>query len=225
MSSFFKDDEYENMEEFTKLVRPMLWSKHDSFAQFPDVVELSYEDIEKYFGRRMGIYNITMDQSMSFFNDRHSLDEFSDYFHIIIADGTEINVNDKKIDGSISLHKKTPSLSDAEMLIKLSKKIDDNFQYDLTGAGTSQRIGEIAEVFDIKINSKKKRDRANELRTGICEQIVNNRLKIFSGDLIVNMSIWINDYLSNGDLRSFANINKLKVMTIKGEPIYSMKEI
>ena len=43
-------------------------------------------------------------------------------------------------------------------------------------------------------------------------------------DLLLKAVNWACDYIKTGNLASLTNFNKLKVMTYKKDPIYSMEE-
>jgi len=58
----------------------------------------------------------------------------------------------------------------------------------------------------------------------LSEIFKTNEWKVKSTDLANNISIWIKNYIETGDLAALSNITRLKVMTYKESPIYSIEE-
>jgi hypothetical protein len=89
--------------------------------------------------------------------------------------------------------------------------------------GEAKRAREIMELLGTTPESKK--NSYNTLKNQVKDIIRENKLKIYNGNLILKMASWIERYVLDEDLQALANFSKLKVMTHKNEPIYSMKEI
>ena len=51
-----------------------------------------------------------------------------------------------------------------------------------------------------------------------------NEWQVKDADLMVSFIKWINQYIKDGNLAALTNITKLKIMTNKNQPIYSIKE-
>ncbi len=52
-----------------------------------------------------------------------------------------------------------------------------------------------------------------------------NEWKIKDTELANKVGFWIKDYIVDGNLAAYSNFCRLKVMTHKDQPIYSMEEV
>jgi hypothetical protein len=222
MGSFFKDDKYEGMDFLTQAVRPLLWEPHEKFIQVPDEIEIEM-DFLKETGRNLSINMTTFLKKVSkdYFGNSHDLYEVSKWFSIEVEKDTYIDLEKQEIIGSVKLVKKSTEISEQEILDYLAGQTFMDYRRRVQGE--AKRAREIMELLGTTPESKK--NSYNTLKNQVKDIIRENKLKIYNGNLILKMASWIERYVLDEDLQALANFSKLKVMTHKNEPIYSMKEI
>jgi len=223
--SFFKDERYEDMDYLTKAVRPILWSPSDKYAQFPDEIEIGIEHIE---GHSIRMREILEKFSIEYFDDKEALNDVANWFTLDVEEGTYVDLLDNKLIGSIKLKKTKITVQDSDILQIMNDTWKESSGWQFRpGAGGAKRAREILDLIGVDITNigKGKKDTLRLLKSSIENLIENNTLKIYNGDLMIRMMNWILNYINIEDLQALANFSKLKVMTHKNEPIYSMKEI
>jgi len=82
-------------------------------------------------------------------------------------------------------------------------------------------LGNCAEGLKTRSEHRKRRALFNRLNL----LFKNNEWNIKDTELANKVGTWIKDYITDGNLAAFSNFCRLKVMTHKGQPIYSMEEI
>ena len=98
------------------------------------------------------------------------------------------------------------------------------------GSRNLSRQKRIVEIFcnsQIELEQAKK-TRSNNLLQNVCYKHVprtirDNRWDIMSVDILFNMVDWCKDYVTHGSPYAIAMLSRLKAMTHKKDPIYSVK--
>jgi hypothetical protein len=75
------------------------------------------------------------------------------------------------------------------------------------------------------LRSRSPRNKRRYLYDRLVKLFKNNEWKIKDTTLANKVGFWIRDYIVDGNLASYSNFCRLKVMTHKGQPIYSMEEV
>lgn len=129
----------------------------------------------------------------------------------------------------------TPGLK----LIKVKHTMDEQVLKDLLGrdsvntvlrmsCGDLSRMNEVMEILgglEKEIRSKSVRKKRVALRQRMIKLFKTNEWNIRDTELANKIGLWIKAYVEDGNLAAWSNFCKLKVMTHKGQPIYSMEEI
>ena len=83
---------------------------------------------------------------------------------------------------------------------------------------------ELLEKTEEALKSRSGRNKSHAIRTRLTDIFKNNEWNVKSTELANKMGYWIRDYVDKGNLAALSNITRLKVMTYKGGPIYSIEE-
>ena len=220
MGNFFKDEKFQDMDFLTQAVRPFIWEPYDSYIQLPEEIDLPYE-MFKSKTSSLRLTEILASVSKEFFGKREALFQVGEWFDVKVEDGTYIDLNERKIVGKVTLIK-TKDPSEEEVIQQLVSAVNWLNHPKPKVNGLASRSKEILELLG---QPPEGRNAFYTLQKTVKKTLLENKLKIFNGDLMTKMSKWIYDYALDGDIQALANFSKLKVMTHKGEPIYSMKEI
>lgn len=225
---FFDDDVYENLDWLSQAVTPMLFSGNTILSQLPDTIDVSQlqmlDAINKY-GRieKSSILNSLVDRENTktwIYEAIRRCFKFECENNVMFDPG-------KGIFPSIKLVKAKQSFSEKEII----KLLEDRVYYMCLDRNL-ERLNEILELIDYKpinnLPSARSSRSAKKKVAGITKTLNNifaeNQWQIRDADLMARLVSWIQEYVCYGNLAALTNITKLKIMTHKKQPIYSIKE-
>src|SRR5687768_10811530 len=90
------------------------------------------------------------------------------------------------------------------------------------------RMNEILELLGNRkdyLKTKSTSSKIHGMISGFMDIIKNDEWKIRNTDLALNAAKWIAKYCNSGDPGALMQFTRLKCMTHKGQPIYSMEDI
>lgn len=89
-----------------------------------------------------------------------------------------------------------------------------------------ERINEVMDVLEVsKMERKRFRQKMDAVYRGLINIIEQDRWRIRSDQVLVNMIEWIFTYITTGNYSAYASLLNLKCMVHRGNPIYSAEEI
>ncbi len=83
---------------------------------------------------------------------------------------------------------------------------------------------DLLEKSEAAMASRSNKVKKQAMMNRIQQIFQDNEWRIKNTDLANNVSLWIKSYIETGDLAALSNITRLKVMTYKDGPIYSIEE-
>jgi hypothetical protein len=232
--AFLDDKQYEEMDWLNKAIEPYTFSLSDTLVKLPSEYVLEYEELVPYIAddrhlrleyfcnRMLDKAGISKEQAELF-----DLIGFERYFKMTVEPGTKIEVAEKRIVGRISIVKEKESLGDDEIK-ELLPYLNSRHELCINVASAKPaNISVLSDLLECKENGRSRaiNKRARVLQTHIGRIVYDNTWNIKNVDLIIKLLKWIKSYAKNGDAYSLANISKLKCMTHKKNPIYSMEEV
>jgi len=250
MSKLFSDPEYKRMstdeESWLELaIEPFRFYLNEVIPLLPEKIELDYDQILKL------IKNATSDQYLSI--SAHSiLQPIADKLlkkplsakalnhlvelYSISMDGDEIiDFANKTLTNSIVFSKDLYEFPEDKIKGIISSLVIDHISiidYTTDSPKHGSTVSRINEVMDIvgfeepsdrTTRSMRKKQRA--LKRRIRTLIAEDEWRIRSYDVIEDLCININEFIKNGNMHALMNITRLKCMTHKGAPIYSMEDM
>ena len=230
--SFFQDKEYEDMDWLNLAVEEPTFSLNDILVTLPNEIEVTPELIKTAIN-----YNeLTMDMLLNEYipkgMPRRDIDHLlSAYTWKLPEDGSELifNFETEELSEPLFLIKET-MFFEGQKLIEVVWSICNNIIIDSISNNRgveASRINEIADFLnsDNKIRSTRSLQRkVGVLQRGFNTIIKEDKWKIRNMDLLIKSVTWACEYIRTGNLAALTNFNKLKVMTHKKQPIYSMEE-
>jgi hypothetical protein len=150
-----------------------------------------------------------------------------DCFELHIEPNTTLDFTNGTLSGNIKLLKVRHTLDEEVLKGLLGGKginqVNQLRSYDINFG----RINEILELLGgceeaMKTRAARKKIHACGVR--LKQILKNNEWNIKSAELADKLGEWIFNYVRDGRLDAFTNFCKLKVMTHKGLPIYTMQE-
>ena len=226
---FFDDDVYENLDWLSQATTPLVFSGNKILSELPKSVDVSKQAILSSLDRwrRLEIdpFIKTMIGGADTL-DRWVYDLIRESY-IFKGEGDMIVNPAKDIFPSIQVVKIKQSFSEKEIIAC----VKDKLAYIAVGEDIG-RINEILDLIDYKPENGATNIRTSrsikKKKIGICQTMnkiyANNQWQIRDADLMVSFIDWLEQYMLHGNLAALTNIIKLKIMTHKKQPIYSIKE-
>jgi hypothetical protein len=103
--------------------------------------------------------------------------------------------------------------------------IRGNYSYNQDCCSRMNEVMELLGSCENGLKSKSSRIKAHVISSRLKDIFKKNEWKIKDTTLANKIGYWIDDYIANNNLASLSNFCRLKVMTHKGQPIYSMEEV
>ena len=249
MSKLFDDPEYKRMstdeESWLELaIEPFRFHLNDLIPLLPDRIELDFEDIlhllkghtdDKWMDLNT---NGLLGPIIKKVNKNLSDQEISilmKMYTISIDEDAEINFVDKYMSHPIVISKiayEIPEDEIKEIVAKLAVNSMNIVAPTSSKSGHSETVSRMNEILDLitpenkadrSTRSTKRKRRAIEHR--IRKIIIEDEWRIRDYTIIKNFCNNVETYINNGNMHCLMNVTRLKCMTHKGAPIYSMGEI
>jgi hypothetical protein len=230
----FDDKDYEALDWISQAVEPIKNPISDILAKLPDELVIDFNAYssfkERSYSVGLDVQNIVMALADSCgeisYRDR---DLLSNCFVFDIGEGTEIDFEKREIRGSIKLLKIKKQFEDKELEKTLGNKGLEtlnnipSWQNDLD-VGRLNDIIDVLDANNLSRSSRSFKKKVKAIKFMVSAIFRDNKWKIRDSALADRFCLWIVKYVNDGSLAAYANICKLKLMTHKGLPIYSIKE-
>lgn len=235
----FDDKKFEELDWISQATEPIDSMLNEVLEAIPEKTELNFQS----FTKNSSSYSIEMSIYLAIANSlarvkpniglsSGQLEVLSKYFKFVATSPTLIIDYEKQeiTGGEIFLIKTATTMEEKDLVSMLGKEGIDIVTYNCQITDTQQlsRCNEVMEILGkcnegirTKSYMKKRKFLVERLR----ELFKENEWNIRDTELANRVGRWIRSYISDGEIAAFSNVCKLKVMTHKGQPIYSMEEI
>lgn len=245
----FVDEVYESMDDISKLIEPFEFKANTELAEFPDEVEITPDRLYELACRSGGYYFESWStgvNSLVYENARrlnleaivsetlNNSNFTTKIFEIVtvpdLEDGviTFDTVTKTISGGKVILRKKSLIVEDADIESRMITILVQRFNSEIFSPSCmdKKRLNEVANLFGAKEACKERawKPKIDQLRIYYTKMIDEKRLPIKDMELFKRFVEWNINYIKHGNLPSFANITRLKIMLKSGLPIYSVKE-
>jgi hypothetical protein len=228
----FDDKKYDELDWISKAVEPLESHITAIFGSMPDEYVFTFEDMNNLVDTAG--HNVYASEMVEFVCKKMGLiftyeekNFISGFFKSEVAPGTVIDYAKGTLSGSIALRKTCEVIEDAKLIQSFGIKGREAISAlnTLDGKEASDRLKEIAELIACKEKlSGRMASKVREVGSRYTEIVQNNEWNIRSSILADKVGLWIHKYVKHGDLSALCNLTKLKVMTHKKLPIYSVEE-
>lgn len=233
--SVFADKKFENLDWISQATEPIDSELNNVLAAIPDEVVVNFETYRKMVGDNYNL-DLSLNRMVNFatqefygmalsWEQRNAID---DCFEIQMDDNVIVDFEKSQIFGSLKLVKVQSTMDEKVLEGMLGREgIMTIGSMYFNGAGLS-RANEIMELLgkcEGGLRTRSERRKRGYIKTRLVELFKNNEWKIKDTELANKVGYWIKDYVVDGNLAAFSNFCRLKVMTHKDQPIYSMEEI
>jgi hypothetical protein len=138
-----------------------------------------------------------------------------------------VNLENRTLTGEVYLVKTKFSIEEDKLKSVLGEhgreEIGKLHSHRMDHTRTNEML-DLLEDCEVAIASRSGKTKKLALNDRLRQIFTNNEWKIKSTDLADKIGFWIKAYIDNGDLAALSNISRLKVMTYKEAPIYSIEE-
>lgn len=233
----FDDKKFEELDWVSQAIEPIDSEMNEYLGKLPDEVSIDFETYIKMIGDSYGA-DVSLDRAVEHLMQKHcsncqlswdQKDELVKCFAFEMSGEPIINFVDKTISGGELKLIKTASTLDEKVLEKLLGRegiqaVRNNYMPE-DGIGRANEIMEILGGCEGGLRTRSIRRKRAALHDRLVKLFKDNEWNIKDTTLANKVGFWICSYVKEGNLAAFSNFCRLKVMTHKGQPIYSMEEV
>lgn len=236
----FTDKKFEELDWISQATEPIDSELNNCLSSLPDELTIDFNLYVDMVGDSWNI-SLSLDRILNYLLKKHytnyheltwkQKEELEKCFTLEMSDDNlKLNFVTSCIEGgTIKLLKHTTTFDEKVLKDLLGKKgIDHLHSYESAYNLKLSHANEVMEVLgkcDAGIRSKSARIKRATIVRRLQELFKNNEWNIKDTELADKVGLWISNYIFSGNLAAWANVCKLKVMTHKGQPIYSMEEV
>lgn len=237
----FDDKKFEELDWISQAMEPIDSKLNDYLNAIPEEVEIDFDTyiqvIGDSYGMSISVESIVLSllrksplgMSGLTWTERETL---SKCFTLEMDSALEVFLDFEKKEiygGTIRLIKSRSTMDEKDLEGLLGQEgvssLSSNWRVGPAGLSRANEIMELLGGCEEGLKTKSNRLK----RAALCKRIralfKSNEWKIKDTELANKVSYWISDYINNGNLAALSNFCRLKVMTHKGQPIYSMEEV
>ena len=235
----FDDKKFEELDWISQATEPIDSQMNEILGKVPEIVPIDFNAYKKIVDSGYGL-DVSLNSVITFaiakFTpgspiSRNQMNALEKCFVLEFA-GDEIILdfeNETISGGEITLVKLNSTMDEKVLESMLGSEGIDALNYArFGGSGALVRTNEVMELLGkcedgLKTRSEQRKRSVLHKRLRILFK--NNEWKIKDTELANKVGVWITEYITDGNLAAFSNFCRLKVMTHKDQPIYSMEEI
>jgi len=233
----FDDKKFEELDWISQATEPIDSPLNEILGVIPDEINIDYDLFMNMAGDNYSL-DLSVDRVILYTLRRapgHSetrltwqeRDVISRCFTIEMSEDTILDCKAKTLTGEIKVIKITKNLDDRDLEAILGREgIDQLNNMYIPNDGTS-RANDILELLggcDDALKTRSPQRKRSIMIQRMKKLFKENEWKIKDTVLANKVGVWIYDYVMYGNLAAYSNFCRLKVMTHKGQPIYSMEE-
>jgi hypothetical protein len=232
----FDDKRYEELDWISKAVEPIETPLQELLASLPGEFIIDFDLFLKMVGQSSSLslslsrvmHHLVNNSESAHRVDYDDAQRLQECFAIELDEHTYVDFESGIITGEIRLVKVKDSFEEKELQAAMGSKGLANMNSDLWHPNTTcGRLNEIVDMIgkcDAAFKTRSKRKKAHLIYRRMKTILTEGEWNIKSTELADKLCGWIGGYARSGNLACLTNFCKLKVMTHKGLPIYSMEE-
>jgi|GEM_PF-6719757 len=226
----FDDKKYDNMDWISQAVEPIESKTAVLLTQLPDEIVFTFDNYQELI--RGGYTTVNNEQIISKLIkevngkvDWQEANLLTKCFEFQLSDEVILDFEQQKIIGDIRLVKKKKTLEEKELQGLMGRKGKDYIDvYTNNQYAYAQEIADLLGCDADVMKSRSVRTKVFGIRHKYRQIMNENKWNLKDVDLADKVGFWIACYCQTGNLAALKNLTKLKVMTHKGLPIYSIEE-
>ncbi len=234
----FDDKKFDGLDWISQATEPIDSKMNEVLGLMPESIDITFDVYRELLGDRSYGTDLSVNSVISHYiskanmemsyNQQQALEKCFQFE----MEGEEVllDFENKVISGgTLKLVKITTTMD--EQVLKGMLGSEGIEQVGYVGMGDPQCLSRMNEVMELLAKCEQGLKTRSPYKK---RHAITNRLKVLFKDnewnirdteLANKVGFWIRDYIQDGNLASFSNFCRLKVMTHKGQPIYSMEEV
>lgn len=231
----FDDKKFEELDWISQATEPIDSELNEILGAIPDEVVIDFNMFKDIVGGSHG-FDLSKDRMISYFINKYHGKSLSwdqraalrPCFIINMDDEVVLNFENQTLSGTFKFIK-TQSTMDEKILENMLGREGiaaiGSMYFNGPGLSRANEVMEILGKCEGGLRNRSERKKRAYIRQRLTELFKANEWKIKDTELANKVGFWIRDYVVHGNLAAFSNFCRLKVMTHKDQPIYSMEEI
>lgn len=232
----FADKKFEELDWVSQATEPIESRLNEILASTPDELILDFKTYVDICSESWGL-DISLDRIIGHLiaqspHKNLSYQQKSSLTHCFnfVSEGTPILDFEKQeiYGGSLKVIKTVFTMDEKVLEGLLGKEGIESVSMLYMGDACLTRCNEIMEILgncDEGLRTRSGRNKRHALVLRLKKLFKDNEWKIKDTELANKVGTWIRLYIVDGNLAAYSNFCRLKVMTHKEQPIYSMEEI
>jgi len=225
---FFDDNVYQDMDWLSKATAPLVFSGIEILAELPDEIPLTKEFLDDCCRPySSSIYKGTVLDPMLDNSSYHITwrlkDMIRDCFRFEHNGETQL-LPKEDVYPEIKLVKHKTSLEEKDILNYVLESISNILHSNHYQHSEANEMLDLLDYNGPARSSRSAKKKRIALISTYRQIIKDDKWLIRDADLMIKIAKWIQEYVTVGNLAALTNVTKLKIMTHKQQPIYSIQE-
>jgi len=235
----FDDAKYDELDWLSKATEPIEARVNVVIASLPAEIEIDFKTVKEVASSGYKSLNMTKDglvetslkQNSEFYNFSLSYQErdmLYSCYELRIEENTIVDFETGSIHGSIKLIKVKNTFDNKELEKIFGLEGLERISRMTVTQESMSRVNEVLGILgkcDEALMTKSFRNKRRGVYIRVKAILATNEWNIRDVELASQIGLWIFDYVVDGNIAAFRDLCRLKVMTHKGFPIYSMETI
>ena len=233
----FDDKKFEELDWISQATEPIDSELNEILSALPDEVIIDFDLYKKMVGDNYTM-DLHIDRIVSYLVKNHCVGKSLSWdqknvivpcFSLEMDETVYLDFETRRIDGLIKVIKVQTTMDEKVLEGLLGKEgIQSVSHMFFTGPGIG-RANDVMEILggieDAAFRTRSERKKKHYIQKRLMSLFKTNEWKIKDTELANKVGFWIKDYIVDGNLAAYSNFCRLKVMTHKDQPIYSMEEV
>jgi hypothetical protein len=234
----FDDKKFDELDWLSQATEPIESKLNEILSLLPEEIVVDYNLISRsmsgtYWGNFISVRRLISACSALYstfgYTSYKEEEMLSTCFTLEMEQGCIINFEKGTLTGNILIKKIKHTFEDKDLLTIFG--VQGLEQVRNMSIISPEQIARANEIMDLLgkcedgLRSKSPRTKRTHITARMRGIMSENEWKIKNVELANKVGLWIENYVSDGNLAAFSNFCRLKVMTHKGIAIYSMEEI
>ncbi len=234
----FDDKKFEGLDWISQATEPIDSKMNEVLALMPETIDINFDMYRGFLGSRSYGTDLSISQVITNYIAKANIELSYQQQEALIKcfsfemEGDEIllDFENKVISGGKLRLIKVTSTMDEQLLKSMlgSEGIEQVSYANVRDNQAMSRMNEVMELLakcDEGLKTRSSHKKRHAITNRLRKLFKENEWNIRDTELANKVGIWIRDYIQDGNLAAFSNFCRLKVMTHKGQPIYSMEEV
>jgi hypothetical protein len=232
----FDDKKFEELDWISQATEPIDSELNEILGALPEELVIDFATYKKMVGDNYTM-DLHIDRVVNYMVKTYTNKTLSwgqknvinPCFTIEMDDTVYLDFETQQIDGMIKVIKIQSTMDEKVLEGLLGREgIESLSSMYFHGPGIT-RANEIMEILggieDAAFRTRSERKKKHYIVKRLTAMFKTNEWKIKDTELANKVGRWIKEYIVDGNLAAFSNFCRLKVMTHKDQPIYSMEEV